>query len=105
MTVTWCEFALVDGQVRAGVTVEVRDGRFATVVAETEPEAGARRLRGVTIPGMANAHSHAFHRALRSRTHGDGGTFWTWRDRMYQAAGRLDPDSYLSCSSSKPIKG
>ena len=46
------------------------------------------------LPGFANAHSHAFHRALRGRTHADGGTFWTWRDRMYAVAAGLDPDSY-----------
>ena len=43
---------------------------------------------------MANAHSHAFHRALRGRTHAGRGTFWTWRERMYALAGRLDPDTY-----------
>ena len=46
--------------------------------------------------GFADAHSHAFHRALRGRTHGRGGTFWTWRERMYTVAARLDPDSYLA---------
>jgi formiminoglutamate deiminase len=47
------------------------------------------------LPGFANAHSHAFHRALRGRTHAGGGTFWTWREQMYVVASRLDPDSYL----------
>lgn len=51
-------------------------------------------LGGVTIPGLVNAHSHAFHRALRGRTHGGQGTFWTWREEMYRAAQRLDPDRY-----------
>ncbi len=41
--------------------------------------AGAVRLAGLTLPGFANAHSHAFHRALRGRTHGGAGSFWTWR--------------------------
>ncbi|MGH3625595.1 MAG: formimidoylglutamate deiminase, partial [Sciscionella sp.] len=41
----------------------------------------------------ANAHSHAFHRALRGRAHVDG-TFWSWRDLMYTVADRLDPDNY-----------
>ena len=53
------------------------------------------RLTGVLLPGLANGHSHAFHRGLRGRTHGDGGTFWTWRQQMYALAGRLDPDRYL----------
>ena len=55
---------------------------------------GAVRLAGLTLPGLANAHSHAFHRALRGRTHGGGGDFWTWRERMYSVAAGLDPDTY-----------
>jgi formiminoglutamate deiminase len=47
------------------------------------------------IPGLANAHSHAFQRALRGRTHSGQGDFWTWRDAMYELASRLDPDLYL----------
>jgi len=43
------------------------------------------------IPGLANAHSHAFQRALRGRTHADGGSFWTWREQMYALAGSLTP--------------
>ena len=41
---------------------------------------------GLTLPGLANAHSHAFHRALRGRTHDGGGSFWTWREQMYALA-------------------
>ena len=52
------------------------------------------RVAGLTIPGLANAHSHAFHRALRGRTQRGRGTFWTWRRQMYSLAERLDPDSY-----------
>jgi formiminoglutamate deiminase len=48
----------------------------------------------LTLPGLANAHSHAFHRALRGRTHTGRGTFWTWRERMYALATVLDPDTY-----------
>ncbi|CAN5572500.1 formimidoylglutamate deiminase [soil metagenome] len=53
------------------------------------------RLPGLTLPGLANCHSHAFHRALRGRTQRGTGTFWTWREQMYDVAGRLDPDSYF----------
>ncbi len=53
-------------------------------------------LDGVALPGFANTHSHAFHRALRGRTHADGGTFWTWRQQMYALASRLDPDRYFA---------
>lgn len=47
------------------------------------------------IPAMANAHSHAFHRALRGRTQQGTGSFWTWREQMYGLAGRLTPDLYF----------
>ena len=53
-------------------------------------------LPGLTLPGFANAHSHAFHRALRGIAQAGRGTFWTWRERMYDVAARLDPDSYLA---------
>jgi formiminoglutamate deiminase len=48
----------------------------------------------VLLPGFANTHSHAFHRALRGRTHHGGGTFWTWREQMYAVAQQLEPESY-----------
>ncbi|MER5332813.1 formimidoylglutamate deiminase [Micromonospora sp. NPDC002717] len=87
------------------VLIETADGRITAVtplVGDGAPAAGvevladAERLPGLTLPGLANAHSHAFHRALRGRTHGGRGDFWTWRDRMYAVASRLDPDSYLA---------
>ena len=93
MTEVWCELALVDERPQRGVLIEIEDGRFATVTVGAAP-GGARTLAGFTIPGLANVHSHAFHRALRSRTQADRGTFWTWRLLMYRAAARLDPDSY-----------
>jgi formiminoglutamate deiminase len=93
MTAYWLERAAVDGVVRDSVRVEIEDGLFTAVEVGAE-QAGADRLAGLTIPGLANCHSHAFHRALRGRTQQDRGTFWTWREQMYAVAGRLDPDSY-----------
>ena len=92
-TQVWCESALVAGQPQRSVLLDIVDGRFASISIGTEPGT-ATRLTGFTMPGLANAHSHAFHRALRSRTQADRGTFWTWRDLMYRAAERLKPDSY-----------
>jgi formiminoglutamate deiminase len=51
------------------------------------------------LPGFADAHSHAFHRALRGRTHGGGGSFWTWRELMYDVAARLSPEDYLELAT------
>ncbi len=88
------ERAWVDGAVRDDVLVEMAGGRFTRV--EPAAAAGAPRLPGLTVPGLANAHSHAFHRALRGRTQRGRGTFWTWREQMYAVAERLDPDSYFA---------
>ena len=96
MTAFWCELAwLGDERAEAGVVVEVEGGRILAVTGDTPvPPPGAVRLEGLTLPGLANAHSHAFQRALRGRTHRGGGTFWTWREQMYRVADRLDPDTH-----------
>ncbi|WP_044581843.1 formimidoylglutamate deiminase [Streptomyces iranensis] len=120
----WAEHAWVDGSVRSDVViVAAANGRITAVVpGSPRPPAGSVTLRGLTLPGLANAHSHAFHRALRGvvqadgRANGepggqaedeangqadrqrDGGapdSFWTWREVMYDVADRLTPDSYF----------
>jgi formiminoglutamate deiminase len=96
VTSYWAAYAWLPDGCRAGVGFDVEDGRFAQVRVGVEPGAGQQILRGVTLPGLANGHSHAFHRGLRGRTHAAGGSFWTWRQPMYALAARLDPDSYLS---------
>ncbi|MDQ4054351.1 MAG: formimidoylglutamate deiminase [Actinomycetota bacterium] len=108
------ERAWVDGAVRDDVLVEIEGGRFSKVevlgqsltfsgVATPDNVRDPRftwdqstRIPGLTLPGLANCHSHAFHRALRGRTQRDRGTFWTWREQMYAVAQRLDPDSYFA---------
>ncbi|BBZ27010.1 formimidoylglutamate deiminase [Mycolicibacterium madagascariense] len=95
MSSWWCEHAWLGGDaVAERVSITVADGRITAVESEVPAPASAQRLAGLVVPGLANAHSHAFHRALRSRTQRDRGSFWTWRDLMYRAAGRLDPDGY-----------
>ena len=96
MTTYWCERAwLGSSGFVDGVVVEV-DGTHITDVSVAEPAPGAERLVGLTIPGFANCHSHAFHRALRGRTQQQRGDFWTWRETMYAVADRLDPDTYYA---------
>ncbi|GGO88187.1 formimidoylglutamate deiminase [Wenjunlia tyrosinilytica] len=93
----WAEYAWLDTVVEPGVVIGTADGRITAVRRDTpEPPPGATVLRGLTVPGLANAHSHAFHRALRGTVQVGSGTFWTWRDLMYKFADRLDPDSYLA---------
>jgi cytosine/adenosine deaminase-related metal-dependent hydrolase len=84
-----------EGFVAAGVVIEIVDDRIVNVVTGVlSAPTNSIRLRGVTMPGMVNGHSHAFHRGLRGRTHGQTGSFWTWRNQMYALADRLNPDTY-----------
>ncbi len=88
---------LPPGRLARDVTLVVEDGTLAEV-REGEPAPGAEHLPGLVLPGLANAHSHAFHRALRGGTQrgtGGQGSFWSWREQMYDVAGRLDPQTYL----------
>jgi formiminoglutamate deiminase len=110
------ERAWVDGSVHEDVYVEIEAGRFSVVevpgasltfqgvasprnMSDTRLTGYRTRIPGLTIPGLANCHSHAFHRALRGRTQRGRGTFWTWREQMYAVAERLDPDSYLALAT------
>jgi formiminoglutamate deiminase len=92
MTSYWCELAWLGGSApEFGVLIECDRGRITSV--GTGDAANAVRLPGLTLPGFANAHSHAFQRALRGRTQApSGGSFWTWREQMYALASSLDPD-------------
>jgi formiminoglutamate deiminase len=94
MTAFWLEHAVVDGRVRDAVVVTHDDGVITAVDESPQPRPGDAVLRGLVLPGIANTHSHAFHRALRGRTHDGGGDFWTWREQMYRVAVHLDPDRY-----------
>jgi formiminoglutamate deiminase len=91
-----CELAWLGGEHAERDVLVLVDGERITAVetAVAEPPPAAIRLPGLTLPGLANAHSHAFHRALRGRTHTGPGSFWTWREQMYALASSLDPDSY-----------
>ena len=83
------------GGVRERVLIEVRDGTIARVTPDVDAPEQSALLRGLVIPGLANAHSHAFQRALRGRTEAaeSGGSFWTWREQMYRIAWQIDPDT------------
>ncbi len=72
-----------------GVWTSIKPGAPADV------QRTATRLAGPVIPGLVNAHSHAFQRAIAGLTERRGSTgsddFWSWRDRMYSAANRITP--------------
>jgi len=89
----WCERVLVDGILEHGVRFGIDAGLISSRESGVAARDGDDRA-GFVVPGFANAHSHLFHRLLRGRTHDDGGDFWAWRERMYETAASLDPDSY-----------
>ncbi len=96
-TTLWCAQAWIEGR---GIVKGVRatlhgDGIVDSLDTGVPAEAGDTVLGGVVFPAAANAHSHAFHRVLRGRTHaGAPGSFWTWRESMYAAARQLTPELY-----------
>jgi formiminoglutamate deiminase len=60
--------------------------------------AATLRLRGqALLPGFVSAHSHAFQRALRGRGErfpAGAGSFWSWREAMYELATGLDGTAF-----------
>jgi formiminoglutamate deiminase len=94
-TTTWfAQLAWVDGAAARDVLVTAEGSAITRVEVGGDPVAGTTRLPGAVIPGLANAHSHAFHRVLRGRVETHGADFWGWRDQMYAVADQVDPDSY-----------
>ena len=80
-----------------GVQVRVDGERIAEI--GTFGKADMRLMRQALLPGLVNAHSHAFQRGLRG--HGEmypegAGSFWTWREAMYGLVEMLDPETFLA---------
>jgi formimidoylglutamate deiminase len=69
--------------------IDVGPNHGSKIVSEAEP------IDGIVVPGMANAHSHAFQRAMAGNTEyrlSARDSFWTWRSAMYALANRIEPD-------------
>ena len=92
----WAPIAWVQGRWRKSVLLEVAaGGRWANVAPETPRTADMTALPGPVLPGLVNAHSHAFQRAfvgLAERRDGAHDDFWSWRDRMYGVALTITPE-------------
>src|SRR5438132_5487795 len=79
------------------VVINNETGRIDAVVPVAEADTATRLHRRALIPGFLNAHSHAFQRLLRGRTHWRETTepsadFWSWRSLMYASEQSLTPD-------------
>ena len=88
-----------DGHTQTGSALLVGDdgGVVGTCAPGDYPAATRVLLNGkALLPGLANAHSHAFQRLFRARAEGrvtGGDSFWTWREQMYRAAAILTPEN------------
>ncbi len=95
---------LFEGELREGWALEVtEDGNVADARAGAPPESATHFPNCVLLPGLVNAHSHAFQRLLRGRTEflqsgHRSDDFWSWRELMYQAAAVLDPEQLYVAS-------
>lgn len=76
----------------------VEVGALGTITSLTTgvADAGAVRVDGVAIPGVPNAHSHAHQRLLAGLAESGGGRgdFMHWRELMYRAVQKFDPDTF-----------
>ncbi|HEV7743963.1 MAG TPA: formimidoylglutamate deiminase [Pyrinomonadaceae bacterium] len=89
-----------------------KGGRFSNVALACESaritsiassdELAVRLKDRALLPGLVNAHSHAFQRVIRGRTEyrttNNKDSFWTWREMMYSAASRLTPEDVYDAS-------
>ncbi|NLD54768.1 MAG: formimidoylglutamate deiminase [Burkholderiaceae bacterium] len=91
---TWhARWALTDDGWLSSANVTVgADGAIASI--EAGAAAAGAAPADLLVPGMPDAHCHAFQRGiagLAERSGDSGGdSFWTWRERMYQAVETLD---------------
>ena len=95
-TTLWAPQAWSQGRWREAVLLEVAaDGTWLRVAPETQRAPGMQVLAGPVLPGLVNAHGHAFQRAfagLAERREGEHDDFWSWRDRMYGVALTITPE-------------
>jgi formimidoylglutamate deiminase len=103
-TVAWLpDYVYTGGRFEPGLAV-VSDSRRRITGLTREPESAGRVVRlknQAMLPGLVNAHSHAFQRVIRGRTErrtSEHDSFWTWREMMYSAATRLGPEEIYDAS-------
>ncbi len=97
----WAPRAWLAGRWEESVLLRAdANGLWAEVTPNVSPPpADATVLTGPVLPGLVNAHSHAFQRAFAGLSErrlpgrdGQPDDFWSWRDRMYGVALRITPE-------------
>jgi formimidoylglutamate deiminase len=93
------------GRFQSGVALVCESAGTITKLARVDELRNEKQIRlayRAMLPGMINAHSHAFQRVIRGRTEyrssEEKDSFWTWREKMYAAATRLAPEDVYDAS-------
>ncbi len=99
----WAPHAWVGGRWQASVLLQAgADGNWERVEPGAAFAPGTQALAGPVVPGLVNAHSHAFQRAfagLAERRSVDQDDFWSWRDHMYRVALRVTPEQQYAIAA------
>ena len=103
MTAWLPDLIYVRGRFESDRALVCDDAGKVVRIAASEEVPDAIRLEGrALLPGMVNAHSHAFQRVIRGRTEHrsehTSDSFWTWREQMYDAANRLEAQDIYDAS-------
>src|SRR5450755_3660046 len=89
---------LQQGWVHDALVTVADDGHISRIdlpAGQISAHPNAQRVAGFVVPGMANAHSHAFQRGMAGNTEyrlSARDSFWTWRQAMYALANRIEPE-------------
>jgi len=96
------DLVYVDGTFRSNLEVVTNSEGQISSIQNASKGPWIRLKNKAILPGLVNAHSHAFQRVIRGRTEyrseASTDSFWTWRELMYQAANRLTPDDIYAAS-------
>jgi len=101
---TWLpDLAYASGAFQSNVALSCDDAaQSVRLVSARDLESATHLKDRALLPGLVNAHSHAFQRVIRGRTEyrtaNDKDSFWTWREMMYSAASRLTPEDVYDAS-------
>ncbi len=91
------DWVLLEDGFAADTVIEIDNRGFITAVTPGRAPAAEHFARAAILPGITNLHSHAFQRSFAGHTEftGGGNDFWSWREAMYRAAGRIEPDALV----------
>ena len=89
--------AYLEGVWEQNIRLHIDNGLITSIDRNTAYYNGDT-MTSIVVPGICNAHSHAFQRALSGHVEyrsvsGKKDDFWTWRESMYRLTSKLDAKS------------